>query len=47
MAGKPGPFLPLVEEPTTTDCAEQAARDFRFRKLLLHGDRRGDHAWRR
>jgi len=31
MAGIPGPFLPLVKEPTTTDSAEQAARDFGFR----------------
>jgi len=47
MTGIPGPFLSLVEEPTTTDSAEQSARDVRFRELLVYGDRRGDHAVRR
>jgi len=44
VTGIPRPFLPLVEEPTATDPADQAAPDFRFRQRLVYGDRRGDHA---
>src|SRR5438067_12458105 len=40
VTGIPRPFLPLVEEPTATDPADQAAADFRFRQGLVHGVRR-------